>query len=108
MALTAAANRDPDIFEDPDSFDVRRDHNLHFALGGRPPMCLGAHLARLEARAAFRALAARAPTLRLVSDSVNLLQYTYAGESRCTITCLEQFANSSREASAFRPCKVAR
>jgi len=61
----AGAGRDPAFFPEPDRFDVRRPNarqNLAFAHG--PHFCLGAHLARLEARAAVLALA-RLPGLRL-------------------------------------------
>ncbi len=61
----AGAGRDPAVFADPDVFDVRRDNarvNLAFAHG--PHFCLGAHLARLEAQAAVRAVL-RLPGLRL-------------------------------------------
>jgi cytochrome P450 len=62
----AGAGRDPAFFPDPDRFDVRRANarqNLAFAHG--PHFCLGAHLARLEARAAVLALARPLPGLRL-------------------------------------------
>jgi len=62
----AGAGRDPSFFPDPDRFDVRRANarqNLAFAHG--PHYCLGAHLARIEARAAVAALLARLPGLRL-------------------------------------------
>jgi cytochrome P450 len=62
----AGAGRDPAFFDDPDRFDVRRANarqNLAFAHG--PHFCLGAHLARLEARAAVLALARLLPGLRL-------------------------------------------
>jgi len=62
----AGAGRDPAFFPDPDRFDVRRANarqNLAFAHG--PHFCLGAHLARLEARAAVLALARLLPGLRL-------------------------------------------
>ena len=61
----AGANRDPAVFGDPDRFDSRRANarqNLAFAHG--PHFCLGAHLARLETRAAVTALL-RLPGLRL-------------------------------------------
>jgi cytochrome P450 len=53
----AGANRDPDVFTDPDRYDVRRegaDRHLSFARG--PHFCFGAHLARLETTTALRAL----------------------------------------------------
>jgi cytochrome P450 len=62
----AGANRDPAFFPDPDSFDVRRANarlNLAFAHG--PHFCIGAHVARLEAQAAVRAVLSRLPGLRL-------------------------------------------
>ena len=62
----AAANRDPDVFPDPDTFDPRRANarqQLAFAHG--PHYCLGAHLARLETRLAVRACLDRLPDLRL-------------------------------------------
>jgi hypothetical protein len=65
----AAANRDPDVFEDPDAFQpgrLRARRHLAFAQG--PHVCLGIHLARLEARAALTALPRRLPGLRLDPD----------------------------------------
>ncbi|MFF9125645.1 cytochrome P450 [Streptomyces sp. NPDC014889] len=62
----AGANRDPEVFQDPDGFDLRRDNSrrqLAFAHG--PHFCLGAHLARLETRACLVALLDRLPGLRL-------------------------------------------
>jgi cytochrome P450 len=62
----AGACRDPAFFPDPDRFDVRRANarqNLAFAHG--PHFCLGAHLARAEARAAILALLRALPGLRL-------------------------------------------
>jgi cytochrome P450 len=61
----AGAGRDPVVFPDPGTFDVRRPNsrlNLAFARG--PHFCLGAHLARLEAQAAVRAMLTL-PGLRL-------------------------------------------
>jgi cytochrome P450 len=65
----AGANRDPAVFGDPDRFDLRRPNaamQLAFAHG--PHFCLGAHLARLEARTAIDALLTL-PRLRLDPDS---------------------------------------
>lgn len=62
----AGANRDPRFFADPDRFDVRREnarHNIAFAHG--PHVCIGMHLARLEAHTAIRRLLERLPRLRL-------------------------------------------
>jgi cytochrome P450 len=62
----AGANRDPEVFEDPDTFDIVRanaDQHLSFANGIHH--CLGARLARLEASVAFTALLTRCRDLRL-------------------------------------------
>ena len=62
----AGANRDPDFFPEPDRFDVRREnarHQIAFAHG--PHVCLGMHLARLEAQTAIERLLDRLPRLRL-------------------------------------------
>ncbi|HET8672465.1 MAG TPA: cytochrome P450 [Thermoleophilaceae bacterium] len=62
----AAANRDPAVFPDPDRFDVRRTNAVrHVAFAHGPHVCIGMHLARLEARIAIELLLARLPGLRL-------------------------------------------
>jgi cytochrome P450 len=64
----AGAGRDPAVFTDPDVFDVRRPNaRLHLAFAHGPHFCLGAHLARLEAQAAVRAVLSL-PCLRLDPD----------------------------------------
>ena len=61
----SSANRDEAQFPDPDRFDVARTPNEHVAFGGGGPhFCLGAGLARLEARVLFEGLLERFPTLR--------------------------------------------
>jgi cytochrome P450 len=61
----AAADRDPAVFTDPDRLDVGRAPNPQLAFGLGRHFCLGANLARAEARIAFESLLARFPTLEL-------------------------------------------
>ena len=76
MATYGAANRDPDVFDDPDTFRLDRDvdelRRKHLAFGLGRHFCPGAHLSRLEARIVLRALAERAPDLRLDGDSTRI------------------------------------
>jgi cytochrome P450 len=62
----AGANRDPEVFPQPDRFDVRRDNaRLQIAFAHGPHVCIGMHLARLEAYTAVARLFDRLPHLRL-------------------------------------------
>jgi cytochrome P450 len=62
----AAANRDPEVFPEPDRFDVRRENaKLHVTFAHGPHVCIGMHLARLEAHTALDRLLRRFPSLRL-------------------------------------------
>lgn len=63
----ASANRDERHFEEPERFDIRRARADHLAFGGGNHGCAGQGLARLEAHAVLRALAARASRLELTS-----------------------------------------
>jgi cytochrome P450 len=62
----AAANRDPTLFTDPDRFDLERPNaSRHLAFAHGPHVCVGVHLARLEARTALNILLDRLPGLRM-------------------------------------------
>ncbi len=63
-----AANRDPGVFPEPDRLDLGRENVRHLCFGFGSHFCLGAGLARLEARCAFRALLERAPGIRLAGE----------------------------------------
>jgi cytochrome P450 len=65
----SAANRDPAVFENPDSYDLARPNlRRHLSFAAGPHVCLGVHLARLEARLALRAVLERFAGLRLDPD----------------------------------------
>ena len=66
-----AANRDPDYFNVPDTFDIERQNNKHIAFGMGIHFCLGAGLARTEAQEVFKAVMERLPNIQLVSDKPN-------------------------------------
>jgi cytochrome P450 len=79
MLLFAAAQRDPNVFDRPDVFDPDRDVQRHLAFGHGVHFCLGAPLARLEARIALSAVTARFPDARLVGDPVYKPNVTLRG-----------------------------
>jgi cytochrome P450 family 114 len=64
----AAANRDPDVFADPDRFDPSRDASKALALGGGMHYCLGAFLAKAEIATGLMRIHSRFPTLINVSE----------------------------------------
>lgn len=70
IANTAAANRDPAIFENPDQLDITRQHpSPILTFGGGTHYCLGAHLARLELTEGIRAITSRCPRLHRTGAS---------------------------------------
>ncbi|NED92838.1 cytochrome P450 [Streptomyces sp. SID11233] len=67
-----AANRDPQMFDDPDVFDINRDISQHLAFGHGPRFCIGASLARVELQIVFSTLFQRFPNLQLAGDPNDL------------------------------------
>jgi len=63
-----SVNRDEDVFERPEEFDVRRSPNDHLAFGVGEHFCLGANLARMELRKIFRGLLERVPDIELAAQ----------------------------------------
>ena len=70
--IFAAANRDPEIFSDPDSFSLYRENARdHLAFGHGEHFCIGATLARSEARISMERILQRIENIRLVEDKNN-------------------------------------
>jgi cytochrome P450 len=69
LLLIGSANRDEDVFERADTYDISRDTSASIAFGAGPHFCLGAALARLEARIALEELTKRVASYEV--DSVN-------------------------------------
>ncbi|MBV8508501.1 MAG: cytochrome P450 [Alphaproteobacteria bacterium] len=66
----SSANRDPNVFADPDKFDITRQPNPHVAFGNGVHHCLGATLARVEGQEVFKALAERFPGLQVETEEL--------------------------------------
>ena len=67
----AAANRDPRAHDEPDRFDVLRTSSGHLSFGFGVHFCLGASLARLEAKVSMEALVPHLPKRRLRSEDLD-------------------------------------
>jgi cytochrome P450 len=70
LAMIAAANRDPRVFTDPGRFDIGRAESPHFSFGSGEHLCLGMHLARLEAQIAVGTAVRRLGRLELESADI--------------------------------------
>lgn len=94
IQLLGAANRDPEHFPDPDTFDIFRSPNRHIAFGSGVHFCIGAPLARLEASIALSAVLDRLPALTLGAADV-----TWQGEKalfRCVDALPVRFTPRTR------------
>jgi cytochrome P450 len=74
MLLNGAANRDPREFDDPDTFDVRRQMKRHITFGYGAHFCLGAALARMEGRIALESTLARFPEWDVDEEALEWVQ----------------------------------
>jgi len=87
VVFYSSANRDEEVFDAPDRFDVVRAPNEHLAFGGGGAhFCLGANLARLEIRAVFEQVLARLPDLRLAGPVERLRSNFINGPRRMPVT----------------------
>jgi cytochrome P450 len=68
LTLGNSANRDPEVFDDPETFDIGRSPNQHIAFGAGAHFCIGHALARMEAGAMFDAIIRRLPRLELAEE----------------------------------------
>jgi len=66
----AAANRDPAKFDAPEAFDITVKRASHVSFGGGAHICIGAPLARIEARHVYEKLFARYPNMRLPEQDI--------------------------------------
>lgn len=83
IGILAAANRDPEKFPNPGHFDIYRNTTGHFSFGGGIHYCIGAALARLEARVTFTTLFEQLPTLQLdYGNAFNRLARKLSGSLR--------------------------
>ena len=72
LLLMASANRDPRRFENPDTYDIKRNDGQHMTFGYGLHFCLGAHLARLEGRVALDELLNRWPEWEIDNSGIKL------------------------------------
>jgi cytochrome P450 len=80
-----SANRDEQVFSQPDSFDITRDPNPHLGFGRGIHFCLGANLARLETRVMFEELLARFEPPRIVEPVVWTRSNRHTGIRRLVV-----------------------
>ena len=66
----AAGNRDPDRFDNPEAFDITKKRASHVSFGGGAHICIGAPLARIEARRVYRKLFERYPDMKLAEQTL--------------------------------------
>lgn len=70
LVYLGAANRDPEVFADPNALQLERRENPHFGFGAGRHLCLGAYLARVEVQIALQSLFRRFPELKLEGSPV--------------------------------------
>jgi len=86
MMHYGAANRDPMIFDDPNSFDVSRDGSKVISFSVGVHICLGRELAKLETRVALNALKNRFPNLKLINDGERVGPFLFWGRKKLPVS----------------------
>jgi cytochrome P450 len=86
LPLIGSANRDETVFADPDRFDPDRATGEHLGFGHGVHFCLGAALARLEARVAIEELLAQAPRLELVGEVAQMTSLVFRGPTAVPVS----------------------
>ncbi len=81
-----AANRDEDVFRDPETFDVARHPNDHLAFGIGEHFCLGSHLARMELNFIFEEILRRIPDMELAAPPRRLRSNFVNGVKEMRVT----------------------
>jgi cytochrome P450 len=99
MLIIGAANHDPRRFERPDVFDIDRVMDRHLAFGFGPHFCLGARLARLEARVSLEEIHKRLPDYRVDESGVSVV---HAGNVAGLATLPIEFTPSAPTGAASR------
>ena len=86
MMHYGAANRDADVFINPNKFDSTRDGKKVISFSVGIHICLGRELAKLETRVALRALKKRFPNLKLINDGQRVGPFMFWGRSKLPVT----------------------
>jgi len=80
-----AANRDPEVFDDPETFDIARRPNPHLAFGIGTHFCMGSHIARLEMRVTLEEFLRRFPRVSLAGPPQRLASNFISGINRLPV-----------------------
>ncbi|MFD0417091.1 cytochrome P450 [Streptomyces sp. NPDC127108] len=87
VVLIGAANRDPEVYDEPDRFDLTRENPAeHLSFSGGIHYCIGAPLARMEGETALRVLAERLPDLRVAGPVVRRSSPVISGCTRLPVS----------------------